>query len=364
MEKTAVKKSIDTLPGGLLITDTQSRVLYASQALERRTGFAVAEIIGKKPGQLWGGKMEKEFYVHLWQTIAGKKEPFVGEVHNTKKNGAQNNEHIFILPLLNDQGEVAYFAEIHPDFSHKEEEIEFGREFLARAKSMKNRKEFFFWIFEQLQKKKDGTEHPLDTASMIDHCDNVAQFFQETLVGPTEELFSSRKEDALLVAEAQANPEKFAALYEKYAPKVREYFLRRLSGDRVLAEDLAQEVFIKAFRYFPGFRMGNASYYTYLLHVAHSVLVNHYRKREYQTFSHEACGELPQYGASEMIFEEDVEKLLRILSPTEKEVMLLKYRDDLRVKEIATQLGKTENAVKLILSRSRKKLKQKLEKSF
>lgn len=357
MTKTALKNTIDRLPGGLLITDTKSRVLYASEALERRTGFSVAEIVGKKPGQLWGGRMEKKFYVHLWQTIADRKEPFVGEVHNTKKNGTKNNEHIFILPLLNARGEVAYFAEIHPDFSNKEAEVEFGREFLMRARSMKDRKDFFSWIFEQLRKKKDGTEDAFEAASIIDQCDDATQFFQETLVEPMEELFSSRKEDALLVAEAQANPEKFSALYEKYVPKVREYFLRRLSGDSAVADDLAQEVFIRAFRYFPGFRMGNASYYTYLLHVAHSILVNHYRKREHYTLSHEEYGESPQHETGEMTFEEDVEKLLQALSQTEKEAMLLKYRDDLKVKEIAKRLGKTENAVKLILCRSRKKLR-------
>jgi RNA polymerase sigma factor (sigma-70 family) len=57
---------------------------------------------------------------------------------------------------------------------------------------------------------------------------------------------------------------------------------------------------------------------------------------------------------------ETLDMLLSSLSAGERSVMLLTYRDGYRAREVAEKLGKTENAVKLILSRSRKKLRSVL----
>jgi len=53
---------------------------------------------------------------------------------------------------------------------------------------------------------------------------------------------------------------------------------------------------------------------------------------------------------------EQLQKALNTLSPSEKEIMLMRYRDEMSIKEISQKLNKSENAVKLILSRARKKL--------
>ncbi len=362
METTTLKDVLDQLPGGLLITDLESRVLYASAALKRRTGFSVAEIVGKKPGQLWGGKMPRSFYQSMWQAIGTEGRAFVGQVENTKKNGAKESEHIFIVPIADQDGKTAYFAEIHPELNGREAEVAFGREFLSRTGDGAQSQDFFSWILQSLS-KKEGTTLSVPGEWAWEHrFSGAAQFLHDELVLPTEKVFAPRQEDALLVAEAQAHPELFAALYQKYVLVVKEYFLRRLQGDLPLAEDLTQETFVRAFRYLPSFRMANASYATYLLRVAHSVLVNSYRKERHETVSlsgnENEEGEVINEGLASA---QNLDALLAAYSETERAVMLLKYRDGLKVKEIATRRGKTENAVKLILSRTRKKMKKALQ---
>lgn len=355
-----LKETLDRIPGSLLITDTESRVVYASAALERRTGFAVAEIVGKKPGELWGGKMRKQFYSSMWKKIETKQQPFVGEVKNTRKNGMKQDEHIFIVPIRDSAGITEYFAEIHPELSGRESEIDFGREFLKRTGKMKQDADFFTWVFETLGRNKEGVSF-LDGISVWQgEFRDAASFLRETFIVPTEEKYLRRREDAMLIAEAQKNPEQFSRLYKKYVGVVREYFLRRLCGDEALSEDLTQEVFVRAFRYLPSFHMANASYYTYLLRVAHNALVNYYRKGRHVT--------IPLFGSEEHIGifslpeenmpERTMDALLTRLSEIERSVMLWKYRDGLKIRDIAIRLGKTENAVKLILSRTRKKLKE------
>jgi RNA polymerase sigma-70 factor (ECF subfamily) len=87
-------------------------------------------------------------------------------------------------------------------------------------------------------------------------------------------------------------------------------------------------------------------------------LVNYYRKHSERTLSPEEADLLE---ATEMTVETtrpDIEGLLSGLSEKERTIMLMKYREGLRVKEIAQKTQKTENAVKLILSRTRKKLQR------
>jgi RNA polymerase sigma factor (sigma-70 family) len=362
MLRATLKDTLDRLPGGLLITDRQSRVLYASRALERRTGFSVAEIVGKKPGELWGGKMRKPFYAALWQTIEAEHRPFVGEVKNIRKNGAKQDEHIFILPIRDHLGVTQYFAEVHPELLDRESELAFGKEFLARADGATQDRNFFFWMFQKLGQHPDGTmDQPVQPAAVEDFQDG-ASFFKKALIGPMEKVFARRTEDALLIARAQGNPELFGELYTKYAGVVREYFLRRLQGHSLAAEDLMQEVFIRSFHSLSSFRMTNASYFTYLLRVAHNVLVNYYRRQRHDTVP--LSGSEEQLGAilaEESVSERTMDFLLEHLTETERAIMLAKYRDGLKVKVIAGQFGKTENAVKLILSRTRKKMKKSLQ---
>lgn len=352
-----LKETLDVLPGGLLITDRESRVLYASAALERRTGFSVAEIVGKKPGELWGGKMRKQFYHGMWHTLESECRPFVGEVNNTRKNGAKQDEHIFILPIHDEHGVTQYFAEVHPELSGRESELSFAQEFLAHTSGMQNQ-QFFSWMFERLSQKQDGTYSPSYKDVTLEQFHDGASFLKTSLIEPTESIFFQRSEDALLITLAQENGEFFGEIYTKYVKTIREYFSRRLFGNSVLAEDLTQEVFVRAFRSLPIFRLTNASYATYLIRIAHNVLINYYRQN--RTSFVALSGQEESAAVETPVAPLGLEALLQGLTVIEQQVMFGKYRDGLRVRAIAERLGKTENAVKLILSRTRKKLKKSL----
>lgn len=347
METASLKTFFDVLPGGFLITDQTSRVVYANEAVSQRSGFAVAEIIGKKPGELWGGRMEQGFYQSMWQTIGMKKQPFVGRVENTKKDGSLVEDMLHIAPLKDLSGKVRYFVELHPNFQNKKEYLSFNRDFRERAQYWHRDQGVWDWVIDSLSgQRREKYDRSRDLITLV----------EEEFIVPTQKTFSKRFEDALLVEEAKANPEAFDALYAKYRSAVMGYFLRRL-GNRVLSEDLTQEVFARAFHYLPTFRVTNASYLTYLLHICHSILVNHYRKEAASPsiLSVETLEEVGEMVSDEP--EESMEMLLRGLSPIERDVILLTYRDGFRAKEVAEKLGKTENAVKLTLSRTRKKLR-------
>lgn len=354
MSTVAIKNLFDTLPGGFLITDTSSRVVYANTSVGRRSGFAVPEIIGKKPGELWGGRMQRGFYQSLWKTIGIEKRPFVGAVENRKKNGELVHETLHIAPLKDAAGVVRYFVELRPEFQNERLAEDFENTFVGRASNWDHDGKVWDWVMAILS---HGVHQKAAPAL---YGGDVTALIESEFVLPMQGQLTSRFEDARLIVEAQENPERFSVLYAKYFPKIQSYFVQRMGGNAVVGEDLAQEVFLRAYRYLPSFRVVNASYYTYLLHVAHSVLINYYRKREHPTVSLFEHAELPDECAPVQLAEDRLEMLLVELPLTERNIMLMKYRDGLKVKEIAEKLGKTENAVKLVLSRTRKKLKNKL----
>jgi RNA polymerase sigma-70 factor, ECF subfamily len=166
------------------------------------------------------------------------------------------------------------------------------------------------------------------------------------------------KEDIKLVANAKQDPKEYEKLYAKYSDKVFNYFWYRTGHDRSLSEDLMQETFLRAFRHLKRFNNREYSYLTYLIAIAHNVLIDHYRKPK--TVPFEAVRDVP-YEITEDLdrksYAEVLWKAIQYLPQSQRDKLLMKYQQNMSIKDIATATGTTENAVKLSLSRIRKKLR-------
>jgi RNA polymerase sigma-70 factor (ECF subfamily) len=185
----------------------------------------------------------------------------------------------------------------------------------------------------------------------ITHRTSLGEWLTRTLVAPTRLRFRARTEDADLVAFAQRDGEAFGALVAKYQGVLRRFFRYRLS-DHERAEDLVQETFERAFRALPEFRSSNASYQTYLLRIAHNLVVSEYRRPDPPMLL-----ESPERGWIDRLEARDeVDRAIRSLEERDREVLHLYYHDGYSVREIATQWNTSENAVKLRLSRARRRV--------
>ncbi|OGE73796.1 MAG: hypothetical protein A3I07_02230 [Candidatus Doudnabacteria bacterium RIFCSPLOWO2_02_FULL_42_9] len=113
----------------VIITDPNGHILYANDAVEKNTGFSRSEILGKTPGQLWGGLMPKEFYEKMWHKIKIEKQFFVADVQNLRKDQTKYWQRLHITPILNAAGEVVYFLGIEPNITKWKEAEGFTQEF-------------------------------------------------------------------------------------------------------------------------------------------------------------------------------------------------------------------------------------------
>ncbi len=137
-----------------------------------------------------------------------------------------------------------------------------------------------------------------------------------------------------------------------------------LSGSHDDAQDIAQETFIKAYKYLNKYN-GNSAFYTWLYRIAVNTWLDHKRQNSRQEYiSNYELDEL--YNSSEnfpdiitdsSIKSQYIKKAVETLSTQQKTVFILRFYHELTLSEIAQSLNVTEGTVKTVLFRSLQKLR-------
>ena len=160
-------------------------------------------------------------------------------------------------------------------------------------------------------------------------------------------------------------------LYDRYSRTVFGVGLRIL-GDRSMAEELVQEVFLKVWRSSRTFDPSRGSFSTWLYRVTRSVAVDLYRKRAHRVRpvpegdSHIATARDSSAGPQEVVDESwlswRVSRALEMLDAAHREVIDLAYFGGLSQREISEQtgvpLGTVKTRIRLGLIRLRELLKE------
>jgi RNA polymerase sigma-70 factor (ECF subfamily) len=148
----------------------------------------------------------------------------------------------------------------------------------------------------------------------------------------------------------------FDRLMLKYQSSVRRFLLHLTHGNEVLSDDLAQETFIKAYLNIQCFK-GIAKFSTWLMRIACNLYIDHERRQQNRQFENieQLTHEIPVQQSPETGY--DIEKMLCILKPEEKAIVLLFYMEDQPVKKISEIMNMPVNSVKSHLYRAKEKMK-------
>jgi RNA polymerase sigma-70 factor (ECF subfamily) len=155
----------------------------------------------------------------------------------------------------------------------------------------------------------------------------------------------------------------FAELVRRHQGKVRGLLLR-LTGNRTLADDLGQEVFLRAYRGLARFE-GRARFSTWLYRIAYNVFLNHRtRARELAALprgfeSREPAPE-GELSASRFDLRNDLEAAVAELPDRYRTVVTLYYLQDVSYPEISEILDMPLGTVKTHLHRAKRLLRQNL----
>jgi RNA polymerase sigma-70 factor (ECF subfamily) len=172
-----------------------------------------------------------------------------------------------------------------------------------------------------------------------------------------------------LVLKGQQLP--FSVLVDRYQHFVFTIAMRYVDN-REEAEEMAQDVFVKAYRSLAGFN-GKSKFSTWLYAITHYTCLSHLRKRKAATVSVDAHPALnAALSATEMASDKSdtnstrnlLNKAMSRLDNTDAEIITLYYQAEQSLEEIATITGQTPNNVKVRLFRARQRLKNILEQHY
>jgi RNA polymerase sigma-70 factor (ECF subfamily) len=168
-----------------------------------------------------------------------------------------------------------------------------------------------------------------------------------------------------LVRRAQANDRAaFGELYELYCPKIYSYIAYHLNGRSEAAEDLTEEVFMKALQNLNSFQFREVPFSSWLYRIAHNHLIDHVRSSKKQQ-------QVALDDAEHLLFEKDkldtrldrqtLTAALAKITQDQRQIVLMRVVQGLSITETAKAVGKSEDSVKQLQSRGLKALKRVLE---
>ena len=148
----------------------------------------------------------------------------------------------------------------------------------------------------------------------------------------------------------------FKVWYELAVPRVYRYLLVRCGGDVDLAEEMTQQTFVEGIRRKATFD-GRSDAVTWLCGIGRHKLVDHYRRsgrdtqRQVRIVSHWSAGQSEAWSRHEL--QSGVQTALAQLPGEQRIVMVLRYLDQMPVRDIASTIGRSEKATESLLSRAR-----------
>ena len=179
--------------------------------------------------------------------------------------------------------------------------------------------------------------------------------------GSREEISGLPGDDRLLVEAAKKDPSRFAELYELNFTRVYAYIARRV-GDRDVAQDLTSDVFHKALASLQSFEWRGVPFAGWLLRIAANMIFDRSKRSGREVTGQD---DLPEPSAQPNLEEIDRQgrlfRLVEQLPPDQRRVIGMRFAEEKSICEIATELGRSEGAVKQLQFRALQNLRARME---
>ncbi len=174
----------------------------------------------------------------------------------------------------------------------------------------------------------------------------------------------SKMKDEEIVQEylATQNARYFDQLYSRYSGKVYGKCISLLKNEAA-AEDAVQEIFVKILLNLSKFS-GKSKFSTWLYSISYNFCIDTIRrkKKNPNAFADDITGhEIADDVDDRFLLEMNIERLKVIMDRVPvgvKSILLMKYQDEMSIKEISAILSKSESAIKMKIKRAKQKFKK------
>jgi RNA polymerase sigma-70 factor (ECF subfamily) len=170
----------------------------------------------------------------------------------------------------------------------------------------------------------------------------------------------------LIKRAAGGDTESFGRLYDIYLEPIYRYVYHHV-GESKTAEDIAQEVFIKAWKAIKSCRGKEKTFKTWLYRIAHNHTVDYFRCRrgESRIDDQNVVSQLDSPGTSldEIDKEREISRVLSemaSLPDSQKQVVVLKFIEGLDNREVSRIMGKSQGAIRVLQVRALAGLRKRM----
>ncbi|MGE3285293.1 MAG: sigma-70 family RNA polymerase sigma factor [Pseudonocardia sp.] len=171
---------------------------------------------------------------------------------------------------------------------------------------------------------------------------------------------------ALVKASQAGDMDAFSLLFDRYYDVVFRYVLFRM-GDRILAEDITQETFLRALRRISSVNYQGKDIGAWFVTIARNLIFDHVKSSRYrlETTTAEMVEISPPTGGPEQqvldgATNDELLRCVRKLNPDQQQCIELRFLQGLSVAETARIMDRNEGAVKALQHRAVRRLAQLL----
>lgn len=105
---------------GIVITDSEAKIVSTNRAFSKITGYRQNEVIGKNPSILNSGIHDKNFFENMWESLKNHS-TWQGEIWNKRKNGEIYPEWLSIAKAINPKYNEEFYIAIFTDITSLKE---------------------------------------------------------------------------------------------------------------------------------------------------------------------------------------------------------------------------------------------------
>lgn len=148
----------------------------------------------------------------------------------------------------------------------------------------------------------------------------------------------------------------FAELYDRHVVRVYRH-IYYIVNDRREAEDLTAQTFLKAWEAIDRYRERGAPFVAWLLRIAHNVAVSYLRSRRDhgnldEAFVDQKLHRNPEEALEQSADEDNIRQAILELGEEQRQVIILRFVEELDHRQVAAVIGKSVPAVRVIQHRA------------
>ncbi len=174
-------------------------------------------------------------------------------------------------------------------------------------------------------------------------------------------------DEATLVQRAIGyDAEAFGRLYDMHVDKVYRHIYYRV-GNEQDAEDLTQQVFLKAWQAIHRYKKTASPFIAWLMTISHNLIVDFYRTKKDRAYLEAEVlasdsASIPERSTEASFEQQRLRRAVLQLGGDEQQVIILRFMEGFEFAEIASLMDKKEGNVRVILHRALIRLRNILEK--